>query len=288
MAGKSSTAKAFVKHLQDTGVNVKLLKETTTRPKRESDYENPEYHFVTEEEYNKRKFLVSVDFVVSSGETWRYGIELQDFPEVGVIVSNMYAVDYLLSNPCLPKDLDITVVYLNVSEEEIARRSKGDRVSQKGDSVTERIKRDIDNYNNIYAKHEDYIYEVICDDLSIDAVVDYIYYVLRQDVLLSKETYKHLEYRNRNPPKKFSLLMLIASILITILLTFVTTTIVYDYMIKDVVVISPGYLEDCPLCGHEPELQPVNDSYYIECKFCGLKTKYYGSLQFLVNYWNNR
>ena len=287
MAGKSSTAKAFVKHLQDTGVNAVLLKETTTRPKRESDYENPEYYFVTEEEYNKRKFLVSIDFIVSSGETWKYGIELQDFPDVGVIVSNMYAVDYLFSNPCIPKDLDIFVVYLNVSTEEIARRKQGDRVTQIGDDVAERIKRDIDNYNNIYAKHEDFIFEIICDGLSVEAVVDCIYYTLRQDVSLNKEYYKNMEYKNCNP-SRISLKTFIISIIIAISLTFAVTTVIYDQMIKDVVVISSGYLKNCPLCGHSVELNPVNNNYYIKCKYCGLQTKYYGSLNFLVNYWNNR
>lgn len=173
MAGKSSTAKALVNKLQTEGVAVELLKETTTRPKRESDYENPEYHFVSDEEYNRKDFLASVDFNVTSGEVWRYGIEMQDFPHLGVIVSNMYAVEQLLSTH-LPADLDITVFYLNVSEEEIARRNKGDRISQVGDDVTDRIKRDIENYNKIYIIFDDFIHKINCNGSSLESVVNLI------------------------------------------------------------------------------------------------------------------
>jgi guanylate kinase len=173
MAGKSSTTKELVKQLQTEGVAIKLLKETTTRPKRESDYSNPEYHFVTEEEYNQKDFLVSIDFKVSGGETWKYGIEMQDFPELSIIVSNMYAIDYLLSNP-IPENLDIDIFYLNISEEEALRRDKGDRISQTGDNIIDRIKRDINNNNDIYEKHVNYISKVNCDNTTLKEIVNII------------------------------------------------------------------------------------------------------------------
>jgi guanylate kinase len=179
MAGKSSTAKALVKRLQTEGVAIELLKETTTRPKRESDYSNPEYYFVTEEEYNQKDFLVSVDFNVASGEIWRYGIETQNFPSLGIIVSNMYAIDSLLKNP-LPKDLEVTIIYLNISEQEVLRRDKGDRVSQSGDDVSERVKRDISNYNELAEKWQDYIYNLRCDNLPLEDVIDCICDILKQ------------------------------------------------------------------------------------------------------------
>ena len=181
MAGKSSTAKALVKRLQTEGVVVELLKETTTRPKRESDYINPEYNFVTEEEYAKRKFLTSVDFNVASGEVWRYGIENQDFPKLGIIVSNMYAVDALFSRRISPTNVNITVIYLNVTEKEILKRDKGDRLSQAGDDVMLRVKRDIDKNNQIFEKWEDCIHEIWCDDLSFEEVLDCVYYAIKED-----------------------------------------------------------------------------------------------------------
>lgn len=174
MAGKTSTAKALVNKLQTEGVAVELLKETTTRPKRESDYSNPEYYFVTEEEYNQKDFLVSVDFKVSNGETWKYGIEMQDFPELGVIVTNMYAIDALLSKD-LPEDLDVIIFYLNVSEEKVLKRDKGDR-NQTGDNVIDRIKRDIEKNEMYYNKHCNYIHKIDCNNLTLKRIVNYIYY----------------------------------------------------------------------------------------------------------------
>lgn len=52
-------------------------------------------------------------------------------------------------------------------------------------------------------------------------------------------------------------------------------------------------LKPCPICGHEVKLNPVNDSFYIECdnflgeNGCGLTTGYYKSKNELIEQWNN-
>ena len=52
-------------------------------------------------------------------------------------------------------------------------------------------------------------------------------------------------------------------------------------------------LNPCPICGHEVKLNPINDSFYIECdKFlgkggCGLTTGYYKSKNELIEKWND-
>lgn len=288
MAGKSSTAKELVKQLQTAGVAVELLKETTTRPKRESDYENPEYHFVTEKEFNQKEFLTSVNFKVTSGETWRYGIEMQEFPELGVIVSNMYAIDTLLCNG-IPKDLDVKIFYLNISEEEALRRDKGDRLSQAGDIVIDRIRRDIDKFNMYYEKYEDYIYEIECDNTTLDEVVDRIYYILRKDECGSIEDDLEDELlKDTKPNTNFKACFL--CILLTFILTMAIMSWYNNIYGKKVIIVNENTieLEECPLCDGNAELNPVNDSYYIECKKCGLQTAYYESLDMLVNYWNDR
>ena len=51
-------------------------------------------------------------------------------------------------------------------------------------------------------------------------------------------------------------------------------------------------LNPCPICGHEVKLNPINDSFYIECgdflgeNGCGLKTGYYKSKNELIEQWN--
>ena len=51
-------------------------------------------------------------------------------------------------------------------------------------------------------------------------------------------------------------------------------------------------LNPCPICGHEVKLNPINDSFYIECddflgeNGCGLTTGYYKSKNELIEKWN--
>lgn len=47
-------------------------------------------------------------------------------------------------------------------------------------------------------------------------------------------------------------------------------------------------LEPCPLCSGNAIVQPVNDSFYIQCEDCKLKTTYFHSKEELVEYWNTR
>lgn len=52
-------------------------------------------------------------------------------------------------------------------------------------------------------------------------------------------------------------------------------------------------LSPCPMCGNEVKLNPINDSFYIECDNflgedgCGLQTGYYNSKNELIEQWNN-
>lgn len=52
-------------------------------------------------------------------------------------------------------------------------------------------------------------------------------------------------------------------------------------------------LDPCPICGHEVKLNPINDSFYIECddflggRGCGLTTGYYKSKNELIEKWNS-
>ena len=51
-------------------------------------------------------------------------------------------------------------------------------------------------------------------------------------------------------------------------------------------------LNPCPMCGNEVKLNPINDSFYIECDNflgedgCGLTTGYYDSKNELIEQWN--
>lgn len=46
-------------------------------------------------------------------------------------------------------------------------------------------------------------------------------------------------------------------------------------------------VNDCYFCGHEVLVYPVNNSWYIECDNCNIRTGYYDSKIELIEYWNN-
>ena len=45
-------------------------------------------------------------------------------------------------------------------------------------------------------------------------------------------------------------------------------------------------LASCQYCGSEVKLNPINDSWYIECANCGLHTTYFSDKHELIRYWN--
>ena len=45
-------------------------------------------------------------------------------------------------------------------------------------------------------------------------------------------------------------------------------------------------LAPCYLCGGNAKIQPVDDSFYIECESCDLQTDYFDSKSALIRYWN--
>lgn len=45
-------------------------------------------------------------------------------------------------------------------------------------------------------------------------------------------------------------------------------------------------LVPCYLCDGTVKIQPVNDSFYIECEKCELRTDFYKSKIDLITYWN--
>lgn len=45
-------------------------------------------------------------------------------------------------------------------------------------------------------------------------------------------------------------------------------------------------LAPCYLCGGNVKIQPVNDTFYIECEDCDLQTDYFDPKSDLIRYWN--
>lgn len=54
--------------------------------------------------------------------------------------------------------------------------------------------------------------------------------------------------------------------------------------------IAEGAVEllSCPMCNGNPNMLPVNESFYAECEDCKLRTTFFDSKSELVDYWNTR
>lgn len=103
--------------------------------------------------------------------------------------------------------------------------------------------------------------------------------------------------------KKYNLRMII---ILLILLIFLVLLVVFNILllrdlrstqdalreVKSQLVSDEIELNPCPMCGKDVELQPINDSFYIECEYgigndgCGLHTGYYDSKMELISLWN--
>ena len=64
-----------------------------------------------------------------------------------------------------------------------------------------------------------------------------------------------------------------------------------DLQLDQCVEVEEQALNPCPICGHKVKLNPINDSFYIECENfgedgCGLTTGYYKSKNELIEQWN--
>lgn len=151
--GKTASGKdSIVKELTRI-CGMKRVVTYTSRPMRPGETEGVEYHFVSKEEFLEMKsrglFAETTSYAISKNTTWYYGtLKTSLVEEYGVIICNPDGLKYLRTQ----KDLDLTVFYINASEEVIRGR-----LIKRGDNPEEAERRlaadnedfkDIENYYN--------------------------------------------------------------------------------------------------------------------------------------------
>ena len=142
----------------------------TTRPIRENEIENVDYHFITDEQFEKLNkddfFAETTSYDVANGETWKYGTAKKDLTDDKIVILNPYGLKELRKD----KSLNIVAFYLFASHGEI-----WNRIRQRGDSSDEAIRRmeaDKKDFEDI----EEYIDFAINTDtyLSTDEIADLV------------------------------------------------------------------------------------------------------------------
>ena len=142
----------------------------TTRPMRDGEVEGVNYHYISDEQFEKLNkdgfFAETTSYNVANGETWKYGTAKKDLTDDKIVILNPYGLKELRKD----KSLNIVAFYLFASHGEI-----WNRLRQRGDSSDEaarRIEADKKDFEDII----EYVDFGINTDgyLSIDEMADLI------------------------------------------------------------------------------------------------------------------
>lgn len=153
LTGKTSTGKDSILKELVRICGMKPIISHTTRPMRTGETNGVEYHFISKEEFLKKKedgfFAETTSYNVVNNDTWYYGVARYNLAEENsVIILNPDGLKYLKKQP----DLDLTVFYIKSSEDVIR-----ERLIKRGDNPLEAERRlaadnedfkDIENYYN--------------------------------------------------------------------------------------------------------------------------------------------
>ena len=188
LVGKTCSGKSSVAEILRTRYGYERIVTYTTRPPRENERNGVEYHFISQEEFERLKsedfFFETTSYDVASGETWYYGTPKYALKNGSCIVMNpegMKKVKKMLD----PDAYDIKVIYLNTSEAMI-----WNRLRQRGDSSDEASRRidsdaldfeSIDNYYDVAITTDSHNPEEIA---SIINAVIYTYWYMTNTTIM--------------------------------------------------------------------------------------------------------
>ena len=129
-AGKDLIEKYLVENDMETVVTY------TTRPPRPGEKDGITYHFISKEDFLRRKqegfFAETTSYHVATGEIWYYGSAVEDLKDNKVIIVNPEGLKQLKNI----ESLNPVSFYITVSEETI-----WDRLKHRGDNIDEAVRR---------------------------------------------------------------------------------------------------------------------------------------------------
>lgn len=135
LIGKSCAGKDLIKKfLVENGMETVVT--YTTRPPRPGEKDGITYHFISKEDFLRKKqegfFAETASYHVATGETWYYGSAVEDLTDDKVIIVNP---DGLMRLKCIDS-LNPVSFYITASEETIWERLK-----RRGDNIDEAVRR---------------------------------------------------------------------------------------------------------------------------------------------------
>lgn len=166
IVGASGSGKDHLRKFLVENKKMKYSPKTTTRPKRSSEIDGVDYHFITESEFtsklDKNGFKVYEIHMNDKSESWYYGIDKENFDNNQVFIMTPGELSFLSEEDrkkCF-------VVYIDIDEN--TRRSRISSRMDSNDSIDRRIKTDSIDFENF----KDYDLKLTDPEFECDIVYD--------------------------------------------------------------------------------------------------------------------
>ena len=164
LIGESASGKTTVAKLLEDKFNMKMITTYTTRPPREGEVNHRDYHFITNEEFDR---LFSQDFFAETAEYrgWKYGSAKEDYQsDRNVVVLTPHGLRQVKrSFDNDDENFNITSVYLNVP-----RRDRLVKMLQRGDNIDEACRRSLSDVGQFDGIEDEVDYIIYNDGYRFD------------------------------------------------------------------------------------------------------------------------
>lgn len=168
IVGKSGSGKDYLlRQLESKGLKSSI--KVTTRPKRENEINDLDYHFKSNNEFDlikeNNKMIVTQEFKNDKDELWKYGVLLEDFNKSQVFImtpGELTQISIGIRKNCFIVYLDID---LNIRES---------RISNRNDS-NDSIKRRLDADEIDFKDFKDYDLRITDPMFDVDTILSLMY-----------------------------------------------------------------------------------------------------------------
>lgn len=170
LIGKTASGKSTLAEILSNELNIPLAISTTTRPIRNTEKGN-EYHFITDEEFDKLDFVEKREYTVYDGSIWKYGYESKEFNH-----DNCIAIVDPQGNKELKKyfgEDNVITFYIYSSD-----NTRIERLTQRGDNPSEIVRRLNDDALRFKFFIDSKEYYKICNENNIQFALNEIRLIL--------------------------------------------------------------------------------------------------------------
>lgn len=149
--GKSGAGKdTLLRDLDNLDNNYKKIITTTTRPKRDYEKDNIDYHFIEPLEFAKK--ILNGDFIeATSFNDWFYGTDIHELSleNINIGVFNIQAIECMLDDPCLK----VYPIYIDASDKTRLLRNLNREEEPNCQEICRRFLADLKDFDDIPFKY---------------------------------------------------------------------------------------------------------------------------------------